>query len=49
MGAAVFYLLMLQNYHFKAKDSQVKNYCVWNISGDFSANNMKKNKKQKQD
>ena len=33
-------------YQFKAKDSEIKKYplCLGNISGDFSANNMKKNK-----
>ena len=44
--ATVFYLLMLQIYiyQFKAKDSEKKIYtlCLGNISGDFSANNMKK-------
>ena len=31
-------------YHFKAKDSEIKKYtlCLRNISGDFSANNIKK-------
>ena len=31
-------------YHFKAKDSEVKDYalCVGNISKDFTINNMKK-------
>ena len=31
-------------YHFKAKDCDIKKYplCLGNISGDFSANNMKK-------
>ena len=31
-------------YQFKAKDSEIKKYplCLGNISGDFSANNMKK-------
>ena len=31
-------------YQFKAKDSEMKKYslCLGNISGDFSANNMKK-------
>ena len=35
---------MLQIYQFKAKDSKIKKYsmCLGNISGDFSANNMKK-------
>ena len=46
--ATVFYLLMLQIYiyQFKAKDSEKKIYtlCLGNISGDFSANNMKKNR-----
>ena len=33
-------------YQFKAKDSEIKKYplCLGNISGDFSANNIKKNK-----
>ena len=32
-------------YQFKAKDSELKKYFLWigNVSGDFSANNMKKN------
>ena len=31
-------------YQFKAKDSEIKKYpfCLGNISGDFSASNMKK-------
>ena len=31
-------------YQFKAKDTKIKKYplCLGNISGDFSANNMKK-------
>ena len=31
-------------YQFKTKDSKIKKYplCSGNISGDFSANNMKK-------
>ena len=46
MGTTVSYLLMLQIYQFKAKDSKIKKYsmCLGNISGDFSANNMKKNR-----
>ena len=33
-------------YQFKAKDSEIKKcpLCLRNISGDFSANNMKKNR-----
>ena len=33
-------------YQFKAKDSEIKKYslCLGNISGDFAANNMKKNR-----
>ena len=49
MGATVSYLLMQQKiYQFKAKVSEIKKYplCLGNISGDFSANNMKKNKKR---
>ena len=40
MGATAFYLLM----QLKAKDSEIQKYplCLGNISGDFSANNMKK-------
>ena len=40
MGATDFYLLM----QLKAKDSEIQKYplCLGNISGDFSANNMKK-------
>ena len=32
-------------YQFKEKDSEIEKYplCLGNISGDFSANNMKKN------
>ena len=43
MGATVSYLLMLQKmYQFKAKDSEKKHpLCLGNISGDFSANNIK--------
>ena len=47
MGATVFYLLMLQKiYQFKTKYSQIKKHplCLKNISGDFSANIMKKSK-----
>ena len=35
-------------YQFKVKDSEIKNYplCLGNISGDFSAYNMKKKKKR---
>ena len=34
----------LKIYQFKAKDSEMKKYllCLGNVSGDFSANNMKK-------
>ena len=34
-------------YQFKAKHSEIKKYplCLGNISGDFSANNMKKKKR----
>ena len=37
-------------YHFKVKNSEMKKYplCLGNISRDFSANNMKKTKNQKQ-
>ena len=45
MGATVFYLLMLQQYiNTKQKNSEMKKHplCLGNISGDFSANNMKK-------
>ena len=33
-------------YQFKAKDSETKKYplCLGNASGDFSVNNMKKNR-----
>ena len=36
-------------FQFKAKDSEIKRYplCLGNISGDFSANNMKKKNKIK--
>ena len=44
MEATVSYLLILQKYKFKAKDSEIKKnpLCLGNISEDFSANNMKK-------
>ena len=44
MEATVSYLLMLQNYQFKAKDSEIKDFtlCLGNISKDFTINNMKK-------
>ena len=48
MEATVSYLLTLQK--FKAKDSEIKikkhPLCLGNISGDISANNLKKTKKQ---
>ena len=33
-------------YQYRAKDSEIKRYpfCLGNISGDFSANSMKKNR-----
>ena len=33
-------------YQYRAKDSEIKKYpfCLGNISGDFSANSMKKNR-----
>ena len=46
MGATVLYSLMLQKYiNSKQKIQKIKKYplCLGNISGDFSANNMKKN------
>ena len=49
MEAIVFYLLILQKiYQFKANNSEIKKYplCLGNISGGFSANNMKKRKKK---
>ena len=49
MEAIVFYLLILQKiYQFKANDSEIKKYplCLGNISGGFSANNMRKKKKE---
>ena len=44
MGAAVFFVNATKIYQVKAKDSEIKKYplCLGNISGDFSANNMKK-------
>ena len=45
MGATVFHLLILQTYiNSKHKISKQKKYplCLQNISGDFSANIMKK-------
>ena len=44
MEATVSYLLMLQKYKFKAKDSEIKDYtlCLGNISKDFIINNMEK-------
>ena len=50
MEAIVFYLLILQKiYQFKANDSEIKKYplCLGNISGGFSANNMRKKKKKR--
>ena len=46
MEAIVLYLLMVKRYQFKAKDSEIKIYpfCLGNISPDFSANNLKKNR-----
>ena len=44
MGATVFYVLMVQEYMFKAKVSEIKNIpCVQEIFKDFGAINMKKN------
>ena len=39
-----FFVDATKTYQFKAEDSEIKNYplCLGNISGDFSANNMKK-------
>ena len=36
-------------YHFKAKDSEIKDYslCLENVSKDFAINKIKKNKKKK--
>ena len=47
MGATVFYLATVNAttiYQFKGKDTEIKKYalCLGNISGDFSAYNMKK-------
>ena len=47
MEATVFWFLFAnatKTYQFKAKDSEITKYplCLGNISGDFSANNMKK-------
>ena len=44
MEATVSYLLMLQKYQFKTKDSEIKDYalCLGNISKDFTIINMKK-------
>ena len=44
MKAIAFYLLMLQKYIKEAKDSEIEKYplCSGNISGDFSAHNIKK-------
>ena len=44
MEATVSYLLMLQKYQFKIKDSEIKDYalCLGNISKDFTIINMKK-------
>ena len=49
-GSNSFYLLLLKKlYQFKAKDSKTKKYPLYlgNTSGNFSANNMKKNKQTK--
>ena len=49
MGATVFYVLMVQEYMFKAKVSEIKNIpCVQEIFKDFGAINMKKKPKKKQ-
>ena len=47
MGATVFYVLMVQEYMFKAKVSEIKNIpCVQEIFKDFGAINMKKKTKK---
>ena len=45
MGATVFLFINgTKIYHFKTKDPEIKEYplSLGNLSGDFSANNMKK-------
>ena len=46
-GSNSFLLNATEIYQFKAKDSEIKKHVLWlgNISGYFSANNMKKKKK----
>ena len=42
-GNSFLFVNATKIYQFKAKDSEIKKYlfCLGNISGDFSANNMK--------
>ena len=49
MEATFFFIHARKIYRFKVKDSEVKLYILFlgNISKGFTANNMKKNKKQK--
>ena len=44
METTIFYLLMQEKYQFKAKNSEIKKkaLCSAKISGDYLANNMKK-------
>ena len=46
MKATVFYLLINKNISIQSKRFQNEKYylCLGNIPGDFSANNMKKNR-----
>ena len=43
-GNSFLFVNATKIYQFKAKDSEIKKYplCLGNISGDFSANKMKK-------
>ena len=44
MGARVFFCFNYKNISIQSKDAEIKKYplCLGNISGDFSANNLKK-------
>ena len=44
MGARVSFCFNYKNISIQSKDAEIKKYplCLGNISGDFSANNLKK-------
>ena len=46
MRARVFFCFNYKNISIQSKDAEIKKYplCLGNISGDFSANNLKKKK-----